>query len=257
MIARAMARTWGAAWQEVRANRRAFWTQLIAMAVNDIVWVGFWTLFFRRVDTLRGWDLDRVILLFAILATTAGLVVGLLANARSIGTLAITGALDAALALPTPTLLHLLLRKIDTTNLGDLVFGLTLFAIRGHPTPARTVTFVFVVLSASVLAAGFLVMAGSLSFFVGRNEAGELGFQSLFLFANYPIDVFGGFMKTFLFVVVPAGFVTGVPARLIDDFSLPWAAALVGAAIAFALGGWTMFNLGLRRYTSGAVWTNA
>ena len=33
------------------------------MVVNDIVWVVFWILFFRRVGSVRGWDGERIRLL--------------------------------------------------------------------------------------------------------------------------------------------------------------------------------------------------
>ena len=45
----------------------------------------------------------------------------------------------AALALPTPTLPHLLVRSVEPTNVGDFFFGLALFAIAGDPTPTLDV----------------------------------------------------------------------------------------------------------------------
>ena len=108
-----------------------------------------------------------------------------------------------------------------------------------------------------LIIAGFLVLMGSISFYVGRNEAGDLGFQSLLLFSSYPVDIFVGTTKLFLYAVVPAGFVSATPARLVEDFDPAWAAALLAVGVAFASAGWVAFNLGLRRYTSGAVWTAA
>src|SRR5690348_13532004 len=96
---------------EARANPGAFWTQLGAMAVNDIVWVLFWVLFFHRVGSVRGWDRSRVLLLFSVLTTAGGIVLGVLSNARRIGQLVPDGGLDAMLALPVPTLPYLLVRR--------------------------------------------------------------------------------------------------------------------------------------------------
>ena len=242
---------------EAWSNRAGFWTQLIAMFVNDIVWVLFWVLFFRRVGSLNGWDRDRVLLLWAVLTTSAGLVLGLFSNARRVGRLAAEGDLDAALALPVPPLAHLLVRRVDTTNLGDLLFGVCLFFVACHPTPARTAIYLFAVATASTLFIGFLITIGSLAFFAGRNDAADLGFQALLMFASYPIDIFAGVAKAFLYVVIPAAFVAAVPARLVDDFNGGSALALAGVATAFALLGWTLFSAGLRRYTSGSVWTHA
>lgn len=252
-----LARTWLGAWQEAWANRRGFWTQVAIMVVNDVVWILFWILFFREVGSVRGWDVDGLLVLLAILTTSAGIVLGLLANTRRLGELATSGGLDAALALPSPPLAQLLCRRVETSNVGDVVFGLGLFIVAGNPSPQRILIFVFGVVCSALLIAGFLILTGSLSFFVGRNEAGDLGFHALLLFSAYPVDVFAGMTKLFLFAIVPAGFVSSIPARLVTDFDPVWAAGLVAVSLAFATAAKLTFTAGLRRYTSGAVWSDA
>jgi len=54
---------------------------------------------------------------------------------------------------------------------------------------------------------------------------------------------------------VPAAFVSSVPAKLIMSFDADRAAWLVAIATLFGLAGALAFTRGLRRYTSGAVWT--
>ena len=252
---RAVRATMRAAFAEAWANRAGFWTQLSAMAVNDVAWVGFWFLFFHRVGSVRGWDTRDVMLMLAILTSAGGVVLGLLANTRAIGRLAAQGELDAALALPVPPLAYLLVRRVEPVNLGDLVFGGVLFLLLGGLTPARVATYLLGVVVASAVLTGFLVTTGSLSFFVGRNDVGELSFHSVILFASYPVDVFGGAGKVILYTAVPAAFMGAVPARLVESFDPALAAVAVGVAAVFALLGWATFTLGLRRYASGAVWT--
>jgi ABC-2 type transport system permease protein len=240
---------------EARSNRAALVSQVSIMVLNDIVWVVFWVLFFRRVGSVRGWDGDRILLLLAVLTSAGGIALGILANARRVGTLAVDGHLDSVLALPVPPLAHLLVRRIEAVNVGDLVFGVLLFLTLGRPTVARTAVFVGAVAAVAVLLTGFLVLTGSLAFFIGRNEGGELGFQAMILLGAYPVDIFAGAIKVLLYTVVPAAFVSSVPARLIEDFDVVDALWLAGVAGTFALAGWTAFTLGLRRYTSGSVWT--
>jgi ABC-2 type transport system permease protein len=246
-----------AALLEVGAKRGALAAQMAVMAVNDIVWVAFWVLFFRRAGSIRGWTGDRVLLLLAVMTSSAGIALGVLSNARRIGVLAVEGQLDAVLSLPVRPLPYILLRRVEPTNIGDLVFGIVLFFAAGHPTPSRALVFVGVVLAAATLLTGFLVLTGSLAFFAGRSEGGELGFHAILLLGSYPVDVFAGAAKVLLYTVVPAAFVSSVPARLIGDFDATLAAELVAVAAAFATAGWATFTLGLRRYTSGALWTRA
>jgi len=178
-------------------------------------------------------------------------------HARQIGRLATEGGIDATLALPVSPLLHLLARRVYPSNLGDALFGVGLFLVACDPTPARAARFLAVVVLSSVVLGSFLVLVGSLAFFAGRDDAGETGFHSIVMFASYPVDIFGGAMRVLLYTAVPAGFVSAVPARLVDSPSVGLLAGLVGFAAALGAGAWATFTAGLRRYTSGAVWSRA
>jgi ABC-2 type transport system permease protein len=246
-----------AAVAEARANRAALWTQVAAMIVNDVAWVAFWGIFFHRVGTVGGWDTSRVLLLFAILTTSAGLVLGLLSNARRVGRLAADGELDAALALPVSPLAYVLVRRIDTVNLGDFVFGVGLFFAACSPTPARFALYVVGSLTSAAMFTGFLVTIGSIAFFAGTGEIGDFGLNAMLLLASYPIDIVAGASKVLLYSVVPAAFIATVPAGLVASFSLGKGLVFLAASITFVFVGWATFTLGLRRYTSGAVWTRA
>jgi len=225
------------------------------MFANDAIWVLFWVLVFERVDSIRGWDVDDIIVLMAIITTSTGAVVGLANNSRRVSELATTGGLDPVLALPVHPLRHLLSSRIETIAMGDMLFGILLFAAFGDPSPSRVAVFVFSVGAAVAIVGGFLIVVGSLSFWTGRTEAGDLGFQAIVLFSIYPVDIFSGVTRFILYTVVPAGFITAIPARLVSDFDLPLALAVLGVAATAVAAGWTTFTLGLRRYTSGATWT--
>src|SRR6188472_4553943 len=139
------------AFAEVAAKPAALATQMAIMVINDFAWVVFWVLFFDRVGTLGGWDRDSILVLQACLTTAGGLSLGLLANARRIGVMAVGGELDAVLALPVSPLRFVLVRRVQPVNLGDLAFGLVLFFVACHPTPERTVVFLLVSLASATL----------------------------------------------------------------------------------------------------------
>lgn len=249
--------TFRSAVAEAAAKPGALVAQMTVMILNDATWVLFWVIFARRVGTIGGWDVERLLLLQAVLTTAGGLSLGVFANARRIGTMAVEGDLDAVLALPVAPLPFVLLRRIEPVNIGDLAFGIVLFAVAGDPTPARTLVFVGVVLASTALLTGFLVLTGALAFFAGRSESGELGFHAMLLLGAYPVDVFAGAVRVLLFTAVPAAFIAAVPARIIDDVDLGSVLGLAAAATAFAVSAAATFTLGLRRYTSGSVWTRA
>jgi ABC-2 type transport system permease protein len=243
------------AFAEAAARRAALLWAMAIMIANDVVWIVFWLLFFHRVGSLHGWDSHRILLLLAVITSAAGIALGLLSNARRVGTMAVEGELDAVLALPVQPLAFLLLRRVEPVNLGDFTFGVTLFLVAGHPTPTRALVFAASVIVAAVLLTGFLVLTGSIAFFSGRGEGGELGFHAILLLGSYPVDVFAGAAKVMLYTVVPAAFVSSIPARLIGSFDPALAAWFVAIAACFGVAGAVAFTRGLRRYTSGAVWT--
>lgn len=243
-----------AAFADATARPAAFWTQVVAMVANDVAMIVFWVLFFHRVGTVRGWDVDRVMLLFAVLAASAGIVLGLLSNSRRIPEIVTSGALDEALALPVRPLRHLLVRRTDTVNLGDVLFGVVLFLVAGHPTPERALLFVAGVVVAVVLLTSFLVLLGSVVFFTGRGEPGYLGMHAILLLAGYPVDVFTGPARALLYTLLPAAFVAAVPARVVDAPTARDALLMLGSAAVFAVLARVTFDLGLRRYTSGSAW---
>lgn len=254
-VVRGLGATLRSGFAEAAANRGSLASQMAVMAINDIVWVVFWVLFFREVGTVRGWDGERILVLQAVLTTAGGTALGVFANARRVGKLAVEGELDAVLSLPVPPLAYLLIRRIEPVNLGDILFGLVLFAVAGDPTPARVAVFLGVVAAAVILMTGFLVLTGSLAFFTGRSETGEMGFHAMLLLGSYPVDMFAGVAKLVLYTVLPAAFVSAVPARLVASFHTGQALALGAVASTFAFAGWLTFTVGLRRYTSGSVWT--
>ncbi|MBL8932099.1 MAG: ABC-2 family transporter protein [Kineosporiaceae bacterium] len=239
------------------ARRGAFWAQIVMMVLNDLVLIAFWLIFFSRVDTVRGWDGQRVLVLFAVLATGAGLVLGLLSNCRRIPEAIVRGRLDETLTLPVRPLPHLLVSRVDTINLGDVVVGVSLFALVAHPTPSRVALFVIGTLLGAVVFASFLIIAGSLAFFVNRDEPAGLALHAVLLFSSYPVDIFTGPAKLLLYTVVPAAFVAAVPARLVEQPSAAGAGLILAVAAGFAVAAWAVFTLGLRRYSSGSVWTRA
>ncbi|MDQ3958197.1 MAG: ABC transporter permease [Actinomycetota bacterium] len=254
MLLATMRRAFSEAW----AKRSSFWFQIGVMVANDLFFVAFWVLFFNEVESVRGWDVEQTLLLLAILATVTGVALGLFPNARRLGEMVSDGRIDAALALPLDPLGYLLARSIDAAPLGDLLFGPLLFVALGDLSPERIVLFLVGSAVGTVVFVSFLVLLGSATFFLGgRGDHAELGFQALLLLSSYPIDIFGGATRLLLFTAVPAAFVTGLPTRLVTEFSPATAALMLAVAAAFATTSYASFAAGLKRYRSGSVWTQA
>lgn len=257
-VVRTLWSVWINAWREVFANRAALWSQAGAIVANDLVWIAFWFVVFRRVEEIRGWELADLVLLFGIMAAAVGFVLGAFANTRRLGELITTGRLDPVLSLPVPPLPYLLVRRVDALHVGDIAFGLAVFVALGDLSPARVGWFLLAVGASTVTLGGFLIALGSLVLFSrAGGEAGEMGFHAISLFAAYPVDVYGRVLRVAFHTAIPAAFVASVPVRAVTEPSWRTAAIMLLVAAAHAGAGWALFHLGLRRYTSGAGWVNA
>jgi ABC-2 type transport system permease protein len=232
--------------------RGAFLSQVVAMFLNDGVWVVFWALFFTRFPVLRGWGVKDVITVWAMAASGFGLAYAIYGNALNLASLIAQGQLDVWMLYPRALLPHLLLGKMNATAWGDALFGYVVYMVFVRPDLVHAILFVGLSLSVALLFVGFGVFSASLSFFLG-NSAGltEQWRNAMLSFSTYPAILFEGTVKLLLFTLIPAGFVTYLPIQALRELSLLDTALAVAGALAVLAAGVGIFYIGLRRYESG------
>lgn len=236
------------------AYRGAFALQVIGMLLNDLMLLVFWTLLFQRFPLLNGWDFTGVVTIYAVSASGYGLVVAVFGNLTRIAHVIASGDLDYYLALPANPLWHLLLSRTNLSGWGDLLFGVLLYVIViAVPGGWQTLPLygLLVVLVAMIFCA-VGVLAGSMAFWLGQAQdlAGQW-FNATLSFSLYPVDIFPGLIRVFLYTLLPAAFIGSVPARMLLQFRWQHLGLMTAfASVAMALAYW-VFTRGLRRYESG------
>jgi len=232
--------------------RGAFISQVVAMFLNDAVWVVFWSLFFQRFPVLRGWTADDVITVWAIAAAGFGLAHAIYGNSLDLAGLIARGQLDAWMLYPRVLLSHLLLGRMNATAWGDALFGYAVYVAFVRPDLAHFAMFVALSLSVALLFVGFSVFTGSLSFFMGNaSNLADQWRSAMISFSTYPAILFEGAVKVVLYTLIPAGFVTYLPIQALRELSLADAALAIAGALGVLAAGTAAFYLGLRRYESG------
>ncbi|MBC7999333.1 MAG: ABC-2 family transporter protein [Leptolyngbya sp.] len=234
------------------AYRGAFISQMVAMFINDFVWIAFWSLFFTRFPVVKGWGVNDVITLWAIAASGFGFAHMIMGNALALPGIIVRGELDTWLLYPRAVLPHLLLGKSNATSWGDALFGIFVYVIFVKPDLPHLLLFLTLLCSVSILFVGFSVLTGSLAFYIGSAEsvATQLRF-AMITFSTYPSPIFQGFVKVLLFTLVPAMFVSHLPVSALRNMSLSDTLYSFGGAFAILFAGVLVFYAGLKRYESG------
>jgi ABC-2 type transport system permease protein len=232
--------------------RGAFISQVVAMFINDAMWVAFWAVFFTRFQVLRGWNVNDVITVWAITAAGFGLAHGVFGNALHLARLIAQGQLDVWMLHPRALLPHLLLGRMSATAWGDALFGYVVYSLFVKPDLPHFLLFAGLSLSVAMLLIGFSVVAGSLSFFLGNASAlAEQWNFAMITFSTYPAILFEGAVKLILYTLIPAGFISYLPIEALRQLSLVHAALALTGAFAVLIIGIIVFYRGLRRYESG------
>lgn len=234
--------------------RASFLMQAVGMFINNGIYFVFWLLFFDRFEQVRGYEIQQIYLLFAIVAFGWGLAFSFAGNAARLADLIAQGRLDYYLALPRPVLSHLLFSYMNPFTVGDLTFGVIAFLFTGRLDAASIGLWLVCSVCVAVICASFSATAGCLSFFIGN--ASQWAFylsNTLITFSLYPFGLFQGFVRLILYTLVPAAFVGGIPVEIVETHSLTLLGGLACAAALSAGALSLVFRWGLRRYESGSA----
>lgn len=232
--------------------RAAFLSKMVAMFLNDCIWVTFWCMYFTRFPVVQGWTAIDVITLWAVCAAGFGIAETVFGNSGQLAALIARGELDAWLLYPRALLSHVILGKMNATAFGDAVFGYAVYIAFVHPDAAHLLLFSALTFSVALTFVGINVAAGSLSFYIGNAQplADQWKF-AMISFSTYPASLFDGPVKFLLYTVIPAAFVSHLPIEALHRFSLEMAGLTLLGSIAVTISGVALFYWGLRRYESG------
>lgn len=217
---------------------------------------------FHNVPELSDWNVHEVAFLYAMSAISFALTDVVIGYLDVFPQRIRDGSFDVLLLRPRGTLFQVItselsLRKIGKLLQGIIVLGYALSNLEIQWNAGR-VSMLVVMVPAAALIFGAIWIAGSCTAF-WTTEGGEFtnGFTygGQFL-AQYPIDIYGVWLRRFLAYFVPIGFVCYFPALYIldkpDPLGLPTAlqfASPVAAAVLCA-SAWWAWTAGVRRYRS-------
>jgi ABC-2 type transport system permease protein len=241
--------------------------------ISSLSWVvmqlGFYLLIFEHTPELgagTGWQKWEF---FVFLSTTLfinSLVQALfMTNMDEFSNLIRKGDLDFALVKPIDTQFLISLRKVEWSSLANFAFAgvLLTIALRHldyHPNLGQAALYVLFVICGVVMLYSLMVVLGSISVWLGRNESLYDFWFYITNFSRYPMEIYEGRVGTplrhvFTFLI-PILVVVNVPARLMakplteQDWGLA-AFAVVATAASFTVSR-RLFHRALQSYRSAS-----
>lgn len=234
------------------ALRGAFIARALFMAVNNLIWLVLWYIFFDRFQSLRGWGLAEVYAMIGITAGSWGLYVLFFHGLKDLPRFVEQGEMDNFLVQPRPVWLSVAGSASAPEGFGELISAMLMFWLAGLLTPAHAPALIAALLIGMVFWLALVTIAGSLSFWMDDMESWARDFtMAAIMLATWPNAIYSGVMKLVIFTVVPVAFLSWLPVEFIfgrAPLALLWSALGVAVMLALAL---AMFRAGLARYSSG------
>jgi ABC-2 type transport system permease protein len=217
---------------------------------------------FTNIETLGGWSVAQVAVLFGINGLAFGLGDICVSPVETVARHIKQGTFDGFLIRPVPVLTHLLASEFELRRMGRLlqpaaVLTIALPMVDIAWRPAAVAVLVSAVAAGAVIFGALWVLTSCIAFWTVETQ--QIGHSVTYggkMLADYPVDVLGAWLRRTVIFVVPIAFVAYLPTAWLLDKPLPaglprsagWAAPAV--ALVLALVARLAWNFALRHYRS-------
>ncbi len=236
--------------------RASFIIQVLGMALNNAFFLFFWWIVFNNTGNIGNYSFRHVMTIWAIASSAFGAAFILFGNTRNISNLIVQGELDVYLLQPKNVLINVICSRSSAASWGDLLYGfIVFFAVYGF-NPGKLMLFTLFVVSGALFITSMLIIAHSFTFRMGNSSnIANAVLEFLISFSIYPEDIFKGYIKFIIYSVLPAGFITFFPLRIMNEFKPVMLLALLLINTAYFITAFIIFYRGLKKYESGNLIT--
>lgn len=221
-------------------------------------------LIFNRIDGLAGWSLGEVAFLYGTTGVPFALADLLVSHVEMVHVRVRNGSFDSLLVRPVSPLLQLLADDFALRRLGKLLQAALILAVAAGVagvewTPGRVALFVVAIIAGTAIFSSFFVLGACIQFFTvdGGEVANSFTYGGNFA-SQFPMTVYGSWLRRFFVFIVPVAFVNYLPVLAIldrpagDRFGLPAAAMYASPVVAVVTVGAaaSLWRFSVRRYQS-------
>lgn len=188
-------------------------SQLVVQAVSLI----FIFIVFQSTENIAGWNFEQILLLYGVTRIAIGIQGYCFDGLYDIGPKYIrNGEFDKILLRPIHPLISIIGSSREFVALGDFFIGicLTIYMLYKLAIPI-TVLLIIKILLFSIVGAlivgAILTIFSISSFWTYRSNEVIWSFYRMYTFTEYPINIYNGFIKVLITVILPFAFVAYYP----------------------------------------------
>lgn len=197
--------------------RLSFALNLVGAALISFLDFAAILVIFGRIDALGGWSVEEVALLYAVSSVAFGLTDLVIGHLDLLPRMIRDGDFDLILVRPLGSLFQVVSSDFALRRLGKVLQGLAVLAVALTQldvdwTAGRIAVLAAMVPAGAVIFAGVWVVFATIAFWLVESieVANAFSYGGNFL-AQYPINVFGPWLRRLVIFVVPLAFVAYFP----------------------------------------------
>jgi len=230
-------------------DKKKFISMSSIMFFQNFLFFFLWVVFFNNVSDIKGWVLSDIARLFGLMACSFGIANMLFAGIRSLPFLLQDNSFDAYISKPVHPLPALLCCVSGPSALGDILFAPVIFFIWGDITLQMLPMLLFMIIASSILLLSATIMVYSISLWVKSSARfHDQLYEMMLIFSMNVIHGQPILLKAIAFTIIPAGFISYLPIRLLNNFNWYELFILLIAIIVYAFISLAFFNGGVKRY---------
>ncbi len=231
-------------------NKTTFISNIVFMILNNATFIIQWIIIYSLKDSISGYTLKEIMLLWGLAASTYGFSRFFFSRAFSLDSLITDGKLDSYLVQPKNVLLACITSDVKASAIGDMIYGYIMLAFFGI-TLKSFLLFTLYTITGGIILTCISVILCSLSFwFTKADVVAEAGNSLVTNFATYPDGIFKGIAKALLYTLIPVGVTIYIPLKTIIDFNLLKFLLIIFVTLFFISLAFFIFESGLKRYSS-------
>ncbi len=231
-------------------NPVTFVTNILFMMINNAIFIIQWLILFHLKDNIGGYEMEEVLILWGLAASTFGLSNIFFHQAYEMPDLIINGKLDSFLVQPKNVLLGVITSGTSTSAIGDLLYGYVILCIFRFSL-VNLLLFSLFVITGGLIITSFAVIMGSVSFWIVKGDILSNNLIGVMInMSTYPDGIFKGAVRLLLYTVIPVGLAVYLPIRLIINFDLWNLFIVLGFTLFIVCLAFFVFYKGLKRYSS-------